>query len=99
MAEATPVSPSIRARIVHGALILCVVTFWALAWAVRERSLPAEALPDRRGLYIVLAVLSATSFGAAAFMVGRLRAPRVGATEDDWWQANLGRTIVVWALV
>jgi hypothetical protein len=99
MAEARPVSPSIRARIVHGALVLGVVMFWVLAWAIRDRSLPAEALPDRRVLYIVLAVLSATAFGAAAFMVGRLPSPRSGATEDEWWRTNLGRTIVVWALV
>ena len=30
---------------------------------------------------------------------GRLPAPGRGATEDEWWQANLGRTVLVWALV
>jgi hypothetical protein len=99
MAETGPVSPSIRARIVHGALVVGVVMFWMLAWAVRGRSLPAESLPDRRVLYVVLAAASATLFGVAAFRVGRLPASAPGATEDDWWQANLGRTIVIWALV
>jgi hypothetical protein len=99
MAGTTPVSPAIRARIIHGALVLGVVMFWVLAWAIRDRSLPAEALPDRRVLYVVLALLSATLFGAAAFSVGRLPAPGRGATEDEWWQANLGRTVLVWALV
>lgn len=92
------VSASIRARIIHGALILGVVLFWVLAWAIRERSLPAEALPDRRVLYIALALVSATLFGAAAFSAGRLSPPARGASEDDWWSANLGRAVVIWAL-
>ena len=57
-----------------------------LALAIRERSLPSEALPDRRVLYVALALVSATLFGAAAFSAGRLPAPARGATEDDWWQ-------------
>jgi hypothetical protein len=99
MTRAAPVSASIRARIIHGALVLGIVLFWLVAWAVRDRSLPAEALPDRRVLYIALAVVSATLFGAAAFSVGRLAPPARGASEDDWWQAHLGRAIVAWALI
>jgi hypothetical protein len=98
MAPAAPISPSIRARIIHGALVLGILLFWVLAWAIRERSLPAEALPNRRVLYIALAVVSATLFGAAAFRAGRLP-PSRGASEDEWWQANLGRAVVAWALV
>jgi hypothetical protein len=99
MARAAPISASIRARIIHGALVLGIVLFWLVAWAIRDRSLPADALPDRRVLYIALAVASATLFGAAAFSVGRLPPAARGASEDDWWQANLGRAIVAWALV
>ena len=99
MARTASLSPAIRARIVHGALVLGVAMFWLLAWAIRDRSLPAEALPDRRVLYIALTLLSATLFGAAAFAAGHLPPPAPGATDDDWWQANLGRAIVVWALV
>ena len=99
MAGTAPISPAIRARIIHGALVLGVVMFWVAAWSIRDRSLPAEALPDRRVLYIGLTLLSATLFGAAAFSVGRLRAPAPGGTEDDWWQANLGRAVLAWALV
>jgi len=99
MAAAGPVSPSIRARIIHGALVLGIVMFWLLAWAIRDRSVPAERLPDRRVLYVALALVSATLFGAAAFTAGRLPAPRPGASEDDWWQANLGRVLVSWALI
>lgn len=99
MAHAGPISPSIRARIIHGALVLGIVMFWVLAWAVSDRSLPAEALPDRRVLYIALALASATLFGAAAFNAGRLPPPTRGASEDDWWQANLGRVVLTWALV
>ena len=94
-----PISPSIRARIIHGALVFGIVMFWVLAWAIRDRSLPAAALPDRRVLYLALALVSATLFGAAAFTTGRLAAPARGTSEDAWWQANLGRVVVAWALV
>ena len=38
-------------------------------------------------------------FGAAAFSVERLPPPDRGASEDDWWQANIGRVVAAWALV
>jgi hypothetical protein len=101
MATAAPISPKIRARIIHAALVLGILTFGAVAFAftIRDRSIPSEALPDRRVLYVALALVSATLFGAAAFVTGRLRAPAPGATEDDWWRANLGRVLVSWSLV
>jgi hypothetical protein len=99
MGQTAAISPSIRARIIHGALVLGILMFWLLAWAIRDRSLPAEALPDRRVLYIALALASATLFGAAAFRAGRLPPPERGTSEDEWWQANLGRVVVAWALV
>jgi hypothetical protein len=99
MAQAAPISPSIRARIIHGSLVLGILLFWVLAWAIRDRSLPAEVLPVRRVLYIALALTSATLFGAAAFRAGRLPPPTPGASEDEWWRANLGRVVVAWALV
>ena len=99
MAQTVPITASIRARIIHGSLVLGVVLFWVLAWAISGRSVPADALPDRRVLYIALALVSVTLFGAAAFSVGRLPPPARGASEDDWWQANLGRVIVAWSLV
>jgi hypothetical protein len=99
MATAGSISPSIRARIIHGALVLGILMFGAVAFIIRDRSIPSEALPDRRVLYVALALVSATLFGAAAFMAGRLPAPLLGATEDDWWSANLGRVLVSWALV
>ena len=93
------ISPSIRARIIHGALVLGIVMITVLSWAIRDASLPAEALPDRKVLYIALALASATLFGAAAFSVGRLPPATRGGSVDDWWQANLGRVVVAWALV
>ena len=78
--------------------MLGIVLFTGLSLALESRSVPVEALPDRKVLYIALALASATLFGAAAFRVGRLPAPK-GASEDEWWQANLGRAIVAWALV
>jgi hypothetical protein len=99
MAPATGLAPSLRARVIHGALVMGILTFGALAWALRDRSLPAEALPDRRVLYIGLALLSAVLFGSAMFSVARLSPPFRDATEDEWWQANLGRVVIIWALV
>jgi hypothetical protein len=98
---ATPaaISPSIRARIIHGALVLGIVLFWLLAWAIRDRSLPVDALPDRRVLYIALALVSAALFAGAAFGVGRLPPAAPGSSEDDWWQANLGRVLISWSLI
>jgi hypothetical protein len=95
----TPGSPSIHARIIHGALVMGILAFGALAWALRDHSLPAEALPDRRVLYAGLALLSATLFGAAMFSAARLPAVSRGGSEDEWWRANLGRVVVIWALV
>jgi hypothetical protein len=99
MPRADAISPSIRARIIHGALVLGILMFGAVAFAIRDRSIASEALPDRRVLYVALALVSATLFGAAAFSTGRLPAPARGASEDDWWSANLGRVLVSWALV
>ncbi len=99
MVRPAPVSPSIRARIIHGALVFGIVGFWVLAWALRERSIPEVALPDRKVLYIALAVVSATLFGAAAYTVGRLAGPGGAVGEDEWWRANLGRVLVAWALL
>ena len=99
MAESPAVSPSIRARIIHGALVLGVLLFGAVAFTIRDRSVPSEALPDRRVLYVALTLVSATLFGAAAFSTGRLPAPAPGTSEDEWWTANLGRVLVSWSLV
>jgi len=99
MPRAAVIPPSIAARIVHGALVLGIVMFWMLAWAIRDRSVPMYALPDHRVLYIALALVSAALFGAAAFGMQRLPPPGRGTSEDDWWRANLGRVVVAWALV
>lgn len=99
MAESPAISPSIRARIIHGALVLGVLMFGAVAFITRDRSIPSEALPDRRVLYVALTLVSATLFGAAAFSTGRLPAPAQGTSEDEWWTANLGRVLVSWSLV
>jgi hypothetical protein len=99
MASTGPISPSIRARIIHGALVYGILLFWGIAWALSDRSLPAEALPDRRVLYIALALASATLFAGAAYTVRRLPPPAGGTTEDAWWNANLGRVVTAWALV
>ena len=76
MPPATPVSPAISARIIHAALVLGRrACSGAVAWYhPRAAPMPSEALPDRRVLYVALALVSATLFGAAAFSAGRLPA-------------------------
>jgi hypothetical protein len=93
-----PVSPSISARVIHAALVVGVVLFCMVAWYAEDAT-PAVELPDRRVLYISLAVVSATLFGAAAFTANRLLPPARSSSADDWWRANLGRAVFIWALV
>jgi hypothetical protein len=95
-----PVSTSIVARIIHAALVLGVMLFWAVAWyAGSGDSLPMAAVPDRKVLYLGLFLISAVLFGAAMFTAARLTRPLTGTSQEDWWRANLGRAIRVWALV
>jgi hypothetical protein len=100
VAPGAPVAPGISARIIHGSLMLGVLLFWLLAWYIGARStLPVDALPDRRVLYIGLVLVSATLFGAAMFTVNRLVPPARGASQDEWWRVNLGKAVLIWALV
>ncbi|MEZ0333217.1 MAG: hypothetical protein ACAI18_04350 [Gemmatimonadales bacterium] len=94
------VSPALSARIIHGSLVLGVVLFCLVSWFVAGRSaLPVSALPNRRVLYLGLFLVSVSLFGGAMFTVNRLRPPPPGASQDDWWRTNLGKAVVVWALV
>ena len=96
----SPVSPAISARIIHAALVLGVLTFWLVGWYIGQwAAVPAEALPDRRVLYVALALVSATLFGGAMFTAARLGPIRPGGSQDDWWHENLGKAIVIWSLV
>ena len=81
-------------------MVLGVVLFCLVAWFVAQPSaLPVSALPDRRALYVGLFLVSASMFGGAMFTVNRLQPPARGASQDDWWRINLGKAVVVWALV
>ena len=92
------VASSMSARLIYAALVFGVVLLWLVAWYVGD-ALPAVQLPDRRVLYIGLTVISATLFGAAAFTANRLAPPTRESSADDWWRANLGRAVFIWALV
>jgi hypothetical protein len=94
------VSPALSARIIHAALVLGVLMFWLVGWYIGQSSaVPADALPDRRVLYVALALVSATLFGGAMFAASRLGPIRSGTSQDDWWRQNLGKAIVIWSLV
>lgn len=100
MPPASAVSPSTSARIIHSSLVVGVLLFWLVAWYVaRQTALPVSALPDRRVLYVALFLASAALFGGAMFTVNRLVPPAPGMSQDDWWRVNLGKAILVWALV
>jgi hypothetical protein len=97
---AAPVSSAISARIIHAALVSGILLFWLVAWYLgRAQAMPVYALPDRRVLYIALFLVSAVLFGAAIFTAGRLGRVAPGTSQDDWWRVNLGKAIVIWALV
>jgi putative copper export protein len=98
--SSAPVSPSISARIIHAALVLGVMLFWAVAWYSGSYvSMPISAIPDRRVLYLGLFLMSAVLFGAAVYTAARLPPPGPGTSQDDWWRLNLGRAVGIWALV
>jgi hypothetical protein len=100
MPPGSPVSPAISARIIHAALVLGVLMFWLIGWYIgQSAAVPADALPDRRVLYVALALASATLFGGAMFTASRLGPIRSGTSQDEWWRQNLGKAIVVWSLV
>jgi hypothetical protein len=100
MPPAAPVSPAVTAKIIHAALVLGVVLFWAVAWYVgTSTSMPISAIPNRPMLYAGLAAVSAVLFGAAMYTAGRLTPPHPGVSQDEWWRVNLGRAVGIWALV
>jgi hypothetical protein len=98
VARTAPVSPVVSARLIHAALVLGVVLFCLVAWAVKD-AVPSAELPNRRVLYFSLTVVSAVLFGAAAFTANRLTPLGPGTSADDWWQSNFGRAVFIWALV
>jgi F0F1-type ATP synthase membrane subunit c/vacuolar-type H+-ATPase subunit K len=94
-----PASPAFTARIIHGALVMGVLLFWAAVWYLgTQTASPASALPSGP-LYLALIMMTAVSFAGAALVARSIAAPATGTTQDEWWQRNLGRAIVVWALV
>jgi hypothetical protein len=100
MPPAAPVSPAISARIIHAALMLGVIMFYAVGWYVGTKtSMPVSAVPERRVLYLGLFLVSALVFGAAAYTASRLSPAAPGTSQDDWWRANLGRAIGIWGLI
>ena len=100
MPPGAPVSPATNARIIHAALVIGVLMFCLVAWYLgRDPAMPVYALPDRRVLYIALFLVSATLFGAAMFTASRLGRPAPGTSQDEWWRVNLGKAVLIWALV
>jgi len=84
------------ARIIHGAMLAGVAMFLLVA-QITGGNLPS---PGSMSVFLlVVAGLGVSLFGAAAVLAGRLPGRTLGASEDDWWRANQGRAIVVWALV
>lgn len=100
MPAGAPISPAMNAKIIHAALLTGVLMFCVVAWYLgRDSPMPVDALPDRRVLYIALFLVSATLFGAAVFTASRLERPASGTSQDEWWRANLGKAVGIWALV
>jgi hypothetical protein len=99
MPPAAPIASSVAARVIHAALVTGVVLFLVIAWYVGDRqTVPADALPDRRLLYLALTLLGAGAFGAAMLVASRM-VPRRQMSQEEWWRANLSRAITCWALL
>ncbi len=85
-------------RIVHGALMLGLATFFAVALFLQSGLAielePTSARPFKIAGYAVLVTLLLVS-GMAR---GRLAPPPRGADLNLWWAENLPKAIVVWAL-
>jgi hypothetical protein len=96
-----PISSSIVARILHAALVFGVMLLVALVYYIssNDPAVPAEALPERRVLYLGLFVASAALFAAALRLVGRLERPAEDMSQDEWWRINLRRVVIIWMLV
>jgi hypothetical protein len=101
MPPSAPISSSITARILHGALVFGVMLLVALAYYISsaDPTVPAVALPDRRVLYLALFVASAALFAAAIRLVGRLVRPASGMSQEEWWRINLRRVVLIWLLM
>lgn len=100
MPASAPVSPAISARIIHAALVSGVVLFCGAAWYIGSNSsMPVSAVPDRRVLYLGLILASGVLFGAAMYTAGTLTPTAGEMSQDDWWRVNLGRAVIIWALV
>jgi len=95
-----PATPSLTAVIVHAALILGLVMFGLVAHLVGSARPPLRvALPGGDALHLWLLLIGLVPFGASIALARRLPAPRAGATGDEWWRANLGRAVLIWALI
>jgi hypothetical protein len=95
-----PATPSLTAVIVHAALILGIVMFGVVAHLAGTALPPLRvALPGGDALHLWLLLIGLVPFGASIALARRLPAPLPGATRDDWWRANLGRAVLIWALI
>lgn len=85
-------------RVIHGALMLGLATFFAVALFLQSAAAidlePQSARPLKIAGYAVLVTLLLVS-GMAR---GRLVPPGRGADLNLWWGENLPNAIVVWAL-
>lgn len=92
-----PASPATAARIVHAGLLGTPIVFLVLATTLLrplENALPATTPLLRYGSLGIGAALVAV----AAILRNTLPARAEEQSEDVWWQANLPRAIMLWAI-
>ncbi len=93
----TSPAPSSAARTLH-ALLLTSTLIISIGAFVVSRSL--AALDRGVGLLDGVAILAGLSgLGMALLLRSRLAARAGGQTADQWWSANLGRALALWALL
>ncbi len=97
MAEFQTRSLAVTARIVHLALVMGVLLFLGVAVLLRS-SMPASAPNITQLLQLVAFVVGAAAVGVALVFRGKIPPRQPAESIDAWWQANLSRAILLWAL-
>ena len=94
---ADPAKIATAARVIHAAITVGVVLFFAVFLILRSESSLGEMSETRGVLRIVGYLVLAGGVLASGMLRGRI-APRFrGADLGEWWSKNMQKAVVVWA--
>jgi hypothetical protein len=93
-------SRGLTARVVHGALFAgTVLALVVLATLRTATAVPPLTLPEGAAMVVRALVLTLAAAGTIGLRVLRRTLPPAPAPHavEDWWAANLGRAVALWA--